>query len=152
VATAILTTPLAGQDATDLEAWLIRQLLYLKYCLPGTWLAAAPLAYLLAAPPLMAATACLGWLLGLVPVAGALVGVVFLGILAAMGARFRTLVPQRMPLRPWLRAFYGTLVLVGFSYFKTWAIDTIAWRGISYRVGWGGQVREIIDTHPRPEL
>jgi ceramide glucosyltransferase len=151
VATAILTTPLAGQSAADLEAWLLRQLLYLKYCLPGTWLAAAPLAYLLAAPPLMAAAACLGWVLGLVPGSGALAGAVFLTLLTRLGARYRTLVPQRIPLRPWLRAFYGTLWLLACSYFKTWATDTIAWRGLSYRVGWGGQVREIRDTRPRPE-
>jgi ceramide glucosyltransferase len=151
VPTAILTTPLAGQSAADLEAWLIRQLLYLKYCVPGTWLAAAPLAYLLTAPPLMAAAAGLGWLLGLVPASGALAGVAFLGLLAGLAACYRTLVPQRLPLGPWLRAYYGTLWLAGVSYFKTWATDTIAWRGISYRVSWGGQVREIRDTRPRPE-
>jgi ceramide glucosyltransferase len=143
VATAILTTPLAGQSAADLEAWLLRQLLYLKYCLPGTWLAAAPLGCLLAAPPLLAAAACLGWVLGLVPGPGALAAAAFLALLTALGARYRTLVPQRLPLGPWLRAFYGTLGLVSRSYFRTWATDTIAWRGLSYRVGWGGQVREI---------
>jgi hypothetical protein len=33
----------------------------------------------------------------------------------------------------------------------TWRIDTIAWRGISYRVTWGGRVREIIlNRGPEP--
>jgi ceramide glucosyltransferase len=143
VATAILTTPLAGETLADWQAWLTRQLLYLKYCLPGTWLGAALAAYLLAVPPLLAATACLGWLLGLVPAPGGLAGAGFLALLSAIGARYRTLVPQRLPLRPWLRAFYSTLRLVGCCYLKTWTTDIIAWRGLSYGVGWGGRVREV---------
>jgi len=144
MATACLTTDLAGQTVEVWEAWLTRQLLYLKYCLPGTWLGGALAVYLLVVPPLVAVLACLGGIVGLVPGKEALVGAGFLALLTGVAAWYRTLVPQRIPLGPWLAAFYGALGLTCWSYLKTWRTDTISWRGISYRVTWGGKVREII--------
>ena len=144
VAAACLSTDLAGQTLSGWSAWLTRQLQYLKYCQPGTWLAGALVAYLLVVPPLAAALACLGWVLGLVSGQSALVGTGFLALLTGLGAWYRTLVPYKIPLGPWLVAFYGTLGVILLSYLKTWVTNTISWRGISYRVTWGGKVREII--------
>jgi ceramide glucosyltransferase len=144
VAAACLTTVLSGQSLAGWTAWLTRQWQYLKYLLPGTWLAAAPAALLLVVPPLAAAAACLGWVLGWVPGRDALVGAGFLTLLSGVGARFRTLVPDKIPLGPWLRAFYATLGVAGLSYLRTWLTHTISWRGISYRVTWGGKVRAIM--------
>jgi cellulose synthase/poly-beta-1,6-N-acetylglucosamine synthase-like glycosyltransferase len=147
VPAACLTTHLSGQTLGAWSAWLTRQLQYLKYFLPGTWLASLLAAYLLIVPPLAAALACLGWLVGLVPGKYALVGAVFLALLTGVAAWYRTLVPSKVPLGPWLAAFYATLGVAIFSYLKAWCTQTISWRGISYRVTWGGRVRQII---PRP--
>jgi ceramide glucosyltransferase len=144
VATAVLTTNLAAQPLGDLLDWLTRQLLYLKYCLPGTWLGASLVAWVLLAPVLAAALACLGAVFGLASGGPALAGAGFLLLLTALAAHFRTLVPQRMPLLPWIAAFYGALACTFMSYLRTWTTDTISWRGIAYRVTWGGKVREIL--------
>jgi ceramide glucosyltransferase len=143
VPTAILNTDLAGQTGRDWETWLTRQLLYLKYCLPGAWLAAAPAAWVLAAPILLATILAGGGLAGLVAPPLTLVSLGFLLALTAIGAWGRTLVPQRLPLGPWILGFYAAIFMAVWCYLRTWRIRTLAWRGITYRVAWGGQVREI---------
>jgi ceramide glucosyltransferase len=149
VATAILDTPVHGQTLQGWDTWLTRQLLYLKYCLPGAWLAAALAVWVLAAPILLAVLAVLGGLAGLVNPPLALVSLLFLLTLTAIGAWCRTLVPQPPPLVPWLLAFFANIFMACGCYLKTWRTDTIAWRGISYRVAWGGRVLEIIRS-PEP--
>jgi ceramide glucosyltransferase len=144
VATAILETSLSGQTFQDWDAWLTRQLLYLKYCLPFTWLASTLVGWVLVGPILLGALAALGGMAGQVPPNLALTGLGFLVALTAMAAWCRALVPQKVPLGPWLLAFYANIFMACRCYLKTWRTDTIAWRGISYRVTWGGRVREII--------
>jgi len=100
--------------------------------------------WVLAGPILLAALAGLGGVVGLVPLPLALVCLGFLLTLTAIGAWCRTLVPHPVPLGPWLLAFYANIFMACRCYLKTWRTDTIAWRGISYRVTWGGRVREII--------
>jgi ceramide glucosyltransferase len=141
---AILETDLAGQTLRGWATWLTRQMLYVKYCQPGLWLAAALAAWLLAGPILLAALAALGGLGGLVAPPLALVSLGFLLVLTAMGAWCRTLVPQPVPLGPWLLGFYANIFMACWCYLKTWTTGTISWRGISYRVAWGGRVQEII--------
>ncbi|MFZ5448728.1 MAG: glycosyltransferase [Thermodesulfobacteriota bacterium] len=144
VGTAILNTHLTGQTWRGWEAWLTRQMLYPKYCLPIVWLGAALAAWVLAGPIFFAAGACLGGLFGLVAAPLALVSLGFLLALTALGAWCRTLVPVPVPLVPWLLAFYANIFMACRCYLNTWLTDTIAWRGISYRVTWGGRVKEIL--------
>jgi ceramide glucosyltransferase len=144
VATAILNTDLTGQTRQGWETWLTRQMLYLKYCLPITWLAAALLFSVLTGPIVLAVVAVLGGILGWVAPPLALVSMGFLLALSAIGVWCRSLVPSPVPLGPWLLAFYANIFMACWCYLKTWQTDTIAWRGISYRVTWGGRVKEVI--------
>jgi hypothetical protein len=146
VATAILETHLAGQTMGGWNTWLTRQLLYLKYCLPGTWLASALVVWVLGGPILLAVLAGLGGVAGLVPPLLALISLVFLLTLTGVGAWCRTLIPHPAPLGPWLLAFYANIFTACWCYIKTWRPGTISWHGISYRVTWGGRVQEIILT------
>jgi ceramide glucosyltransferase len=144
VATAILETNLTGQTRRGWETWLTRQLLYAKYCLPSTWLAAALVVWVLAGPILFAALAGLGGILGLVAPPLALVSLGFLLALTAVGAYCRTLMPAPVPLGRWLLGFYANIFMACWCYLKTWLTDTIAWRGISYQVTWSGRVKKVI--------
>lgn len=141
---AVLTTPLAGQSLGGWIVWLTRQLMYLKYCLPGTWVAAILAVYLLAGPIILGGLAGLGGIGGLVSPGPALMGGGFLLVLTGVGVLARSLVPQPIPWAPWLAAFYAALLVTPWCYLKTWSTNIIAWRGISYRVTWGGRVKEII--------
>ena len=144
VATAILNTPLSGQTLAGWQTWVTRQLLYLKYIMPCTWLAAALAVWILMTPILLGALAAIGGLVGLVAPGLALMGLGFLLGLTAIAAWGRGLVPQRVPLGPWLLGFYANIFMACWCYLNTWCTDIIAWRGISYRITWGGRVREII--------
>ena len=146
VATAILDTHLAGQTMAGWNTWLTRQLLYLKYCLPSIWLASALVVWVLAGPIVLAVLAGLGGVVGLVPPPLALISLGFLLTLTGIGAWCRTLVPQPVPLGPWLLAFYVNIFMACWCYIQTWRPGTITWSGISYRVTWGGRVKEIILT------
>jgi ceramide glucosyltransferase len=146
VATAILNTDLAGQSLRGWETWLTRQMLYLKYCLPVTWLATALLVWVLAGPILLAVLAGLGGMLGLVAPPLALASLGFLLALTAVGVWCRSLVPSQVPLGPWVLSFYANIFMACWCYPKTWLTDIIAWRGISYRVTWGGRVKEVIQN------
>jgi hypothetical protein len=146
VATAILETHLADQTMAGWNTWLTRQLLYLKYCLPCVWLASAGAVWVLAGPILLAVLAALGGAAGLVPVPLALISLGFLLALTGIGAWCRTLVPQPAPWGPWLLAFYANIFMACWGYIQTWRTHTIAWRGISYQVTWGGRVKKIILT------
>jgi hypothetical protein len=146
VATAILETHLTGQTMAGWNTWLTRQLLYLKYCLPCIWLASALVVWVLAGPILMAVLAGLGGAVGLVDPPLALISLGFLLTLTGIGAWCRTLVPHPAPLGPWLLAFYANIFMACRCYIQTWRPGPIAWHGISYRVAWGGRVREIILT------
>ncbi len=141
---AILNTPLRGQTLDGWSTWLTRQLLYLKYIMPATWLAALLAVWVLIAPICLGALAALGGLAGLVPPSLAWTSLGFLALLTGLGAWCRSLVPGKIPLGHWLLAFYANIFMAGWCYFQTWRTGTLAWRGISYRVTWGGRVREII--------
>ncbi len=144
VAAAVLNTDLSSQTRCGWETWLTRQLLYLKYCLPATWLASALVAWVLVGPIVFATLAGLGGIMGIVAPPLALVSLGFLLALTALGAYCRTLVPSPVPLGPWLLGFYANIFITCRCYLKTWLTDTIAWRGISYRVTWGGRVKQVI--------
>ena len=150
VAAATMSTKLTGQTLDGWSTWLTRQILYAKYCLPLSWLAASLAVIGLAGPILLAGLAVLGGLVGLTAPPLALASLGFLLVFTAIGAWCRTLVPQKAPLGPWLLAFYANIFMAAWCYLKTWRTNTLSWRGISYRVTWGGRVREII-LKPGPQ-
>jgi hypothetical protein len=69
VAGAILDTPLAGMGLGRFGDWLTRQLLYLKFCFPGTWLGAVPAALAISLAPVAAVVVLAGGRAGACPAA-----------------------------------------------------------------------------------
>ncbi len=147
---ASLESPLAGVGFGPWRDWLTRQLQYLKHCMPGVWLAAAPGALLLALPAWIAPALVLGWAVGLVGFALGLGSLVYLAALIALEEAFRRLVPGRVPVLAWAWAFSLTLAMALHCYLRTWTTNVMRWRGIAYRVGSGGAVREILHPEARP--
>ncbi len=155
VAAACLATPMAGMTLARWDVWLTRQLLYLKFCIPPGWLASIAAVLLLSAPPVLAAGLVLGGLLGLVSGNAALAGLAYLGAFAGLGLAFRTLCPRRVGVLAWLRGYAATFCMLAWCFGRTFATNTMSWRGIDYKVGWGGVVRSVIrreepGVRPRP--
>ena len=140
---ACLATPLGGETLTAWSQWLTRQWLYLKFCLPGTWLAAGLLQHLLALLVILAGGRCLLGLGGWTSPASALTAALFLVLLTGLGAALRPLHPAPGPLHSWLAAFYASILMASWCHFKTWFARQLHWRGLSYRVSRGGRVTEV---------
>ncbi|MBU1041538.1 MAG: glycosyltransferase [Proteobacteria bacterium] len=133
---ASLLTRLGPQTWSGWCSWWFRQLLYLKFCMPGTWLAAtlAPLGG--------------GVLLGLAVwdmLRGGWLGFAYLAALGCVGALYGGLCQLRLPM--WRRAlgFFAMQVLTVPCFLATWATNTLRWRGIAYRARLDGTVAAIIN-------
>ncbi len=144
VSAACLTTPLAGQTLYEWNTWLTRQILYMKFCTPGAWLAAALAAYLLVAPIFLAGATIFGSLFGLFSWSMALAGLGFFILFTGIGIWCRVLVPEPVPLGPWVATFFTLHFMAFWCYIKTWFRNTLSWKGVSYRVTWGGKVKKVI--------
>ena len=144
VGRACLETPLRDVKMSAWETWLIRQLLYLKFCTPEIWLGAVVAAWLFGFPPVAAAAGILGGLTGMAEPWWIGAGAVYLMAFIPMGLIFRTLSPRRVPLVPWFKGFAIAMVVTFWCYARTWFTFHMSWRGISYKVAWGGRVVRII--------
>lgn len=141
---AVLTTPLAAMPLARWSDWLTRQLLYLKFCMPGTWLAAIPAALALALVPAAAGLVLAGGGAGLFSLGMALAAAAFLAGLAGVGMAFRGLSPRPIPLGAFFAGFAMVFPMIGWCMARTLFTRTMVWRDIAYEVSFSGRVRRII--------
>jgi cellulose synthase/poly-beta-1,6-N-acetylglucosamine synthase-like glycosyltransferase len=144
VAGAVLDTPLAGVGLSRWSDWLTRQLLYLKFCMPGTWIPAVPAALALALTPVAAVGLLLGGLLDLASPAAAVFSAAFLAGLALLGLFFRSLSPRPVPPGAFLTGFAAVFPMIGWCMARTLFTRTMVWRDIAYEVAFSGRVRRVI--------
>jgi ceramide glucosyltransferase len=142
VSGANVLTPLGEESFGQWWAWWVRQLQYMKYCFPGTWiLAGAGLAFL-----------------GLPPLAGAVLlisGHKLLGAAYFLALGLTALTFRRAALRPaakarWLAIFPLFLVLSLAAYLKACCLRVISWRGVVYTVGKKGVVLSSTASTEKP--
>jgi hypothetical protein len=140
---ACLHTPLAQESIWDWNQWLTRQLMYLKYCFPGTWMALGLGLYLLNGLLLFAScqvpAAILGWTS---PTAG-WTSLVFLAIILALVNYGRSMHPEPGPLLPGMTASMAAIFMAGLCHFQTLLTSRIHWRGLAYNVTWTGRVTGV---------
>ena len=136
---AMLLTPVPPETWREAARWLTRQWLYLKYYLPGTWLAAGLLVHLFLALTLWA---CLSLLWA--PVGGvsllSLLALGYLGGLVTLCRRLERLPAAALTGAKGIRVWLGALVLASLSHLVTCLSHTLRWHGLEYRVGLGGRV------------
>ncbi|WP_243311806.1 glycosyltransferase [Fundidesulfovibrio agrisoli] len=144
VADACLDTPLKAVKWKLWEDWLTRQLLYLKFCTPEMWLGALAVVWLFLFPPLAALGGVLGALLGCAGWWWLGAALAYAGGFTAVGMAFRNFSPRPMPLWHWMLGFFTTFLVTSWCYLRTWTTFTMSWRGISYKVTWGGRVVKVL--------
>lgn len=144
VGEACLETPLASVPFAIWQDWLTRQLLYLKFCTPEMWVGVIPVIWLFFGPALLAASGALAALFGLAAPwwlgAALAYGVGFAGL----GLLYRSLAPRPVPFWPWTLGYFAAPLMAAWCYLRTWATFHMRWRGIAYKVSWGGRVVEVI--------
>lgn len=144
VAAACLATPLAGVSLARWDDWLTRQLLYLKFCIPPGWLVSILAVFVLSAPPVLALATLGAGMTGLAG-HGAVVGAVaYLVAFLGLGLLYRGLCPRRVGLLAWLRGYAATFGMLAWCFGRTFTTNTMSWRGIAYKVGWGGVVTAVL--------
>jgi len=143
VSSACLLTPVGGLTFRAWHKWLKRQLFFLKVCQPATWVASAIVAYLLCAP-FLAGIACAAGIMGFAPKYMSVAGCAFLAAFWAIAMKWRTLIHEDIPIWRWIPAVLAANSMAVLCYVGTWFSNWLSWRGISYRVTWGGKVKEII--------
>jgi hypothetical protein len=143
VAAACLDTPMAGVSLSRWDDWLTRQLLYLKFCIPPGWLVSIVAVFVLSAPLFFAAFALAAWVLGLAGTGVGIGALVYCAGFLGLGLAYRTLCPRRVGILAWLRGYVATFLMLAWCFGRTFATNTMSWRGIAYKVGWGGVVKEV---------
>ncbi|CAM2058032.1 conserved membrane hypothetical protein [Desulfovibrionales bacterium] len=141
---ACLTTNLAAVSLHTWWAWLVRQFLYLKYCFPLLWMTAAPIALMLALPPLAALGSIIAVACGWASPSWAIVGLLILAGLTGLANWFRQLLPKPSPLIIFTMILACTMFFVAGAYLRTWITNRLTWRHATYRVTWGARVIETL--------
>ena len=140
---AVLETPLGSETWSGWMDWLHRQWIYLKFCLPVSWVAAGGTA--------ITASALLTWslialplaLAGLLASAWGWLAAGYLAVLAAEALWLRRLHPAGPPAGVWVVAFFLAMGLAAWCHMTNWPAVHIQWGGIRYRVGSRGRVLEV---------
>jgi cellulose synthase/poly-beta-1,6-N-acetylglucosamine synthase-like glycosyltransferase len=136
---ASLITPLAGQTLEKWLSWWFRQLLYLKFCMPFTWLAATIGVLGISGVMMWAAYDA---------ITGGIIGWLYFLSLGGMGIVFGTLAQTHQP--PWRFAisFVMMQALSVLCFFATWGTNTLRWRDRSYKARLDGTVEQIVTSPP----
>lgn len=133
---ALLATTSRQHSRDVWRAWMERQILFLKFCVPVQWLGLGCFAAIMLLTPLQA-------LFFLTGMAGKVMGglaFVYLAALAAVLAKWRDFLPEGSPLLQWISAFATATGMFFLTFCDTVFARGILWHGIYYTVGRGGKV------------
>ena len=136
---ALLMTAAARHRLDVWRAWMDRQVLFLKFCIPSQWVLLGVFALLMCLTPLYS----LFLLTGRAGFLGWLLAAAHIGSLTAIIARWREFLPEGAPLGVWLRAFAASVGMFACVFLRTVPAAGILWHGIYYAVGYGGRVRHV---------
>ncbi len=82
--------------------------------------------------------------MGFAPKYMTVAGCAFAAAFLLIGMKWRTLIHEDIPISRWIPAVMAATAMAVLCYAGTWFSNLLSWRGISYRVTWGGKVKEII--------
>jgi hypothetical protein len=116
----------------------------MKYYTRWEWLGASFAAYLLVAPILFSITAMTGFFFGLTSLSIVASCAVYFAVLTATAVFVRQKFLKKSPFFRWLFTFYCAHFVACWCYVRTWFLNTISWRGISYKMTRDGRVMEVI--------
>ena len=137
---ALLRTRVVNHPFAVWRAWLERQILFLKFCMPAQWLLLGLVCVIMVAPSLWILWACLRGLLGLGGGTAPFLALCLLCLLGWALNGWRRFLPAAPPVGRWLVAFFCASLMFAAVYCGTLGSHTLLWHNIVYRVGKGGKV------------
>ncbi len=145
---ATLVTTAANHALDTWSAWMQRQILFLKFCIPGQWIALGIAIILLLAPPLWALAAMCAGVLGLGGGMPPFLAMCWSCLIFAVMAGWRRFLPFTPGIWLWMTAFFCACALFTWVYLRTIFARGITWSNTTYRVGSGGVVQGIERNAP----
>lgn len=137
---ALLRTFTINHPFTVWRAWLERQILFLKFCIPVQWGLLGFISLLLFLPVAWGLWACAEGILGDGGGMAPFLALCFFCALAWALGSWRAFFPAPPPLGRWLVAFICASFMFVVVYANTLFAHTLLWQNIIYRVGKGGKV------------
>lgn len=125
------------------RAWLERQVLFLKFCMPGQWCLLGLFAALVLVPPIWCIYACVEGMLGYGTGMAPFLALCWLSLVSWIMTSWRMFLILRPPLGRWLWAFFCASLMFALVWLGTMASRSIFWQNCLYRVGKGGKVLSI---------
>ena len=144
---ALLHTDAVNHSAPVWRAWMDRQVLFLKFCMPGQWKLLGLMCVMMALPMVCAALAFLGWIVNVGSGAGVLLGLFWLAAMVSALHLWRGLLAKPVPLWRWCMAFADAVRMFTSVYWQSIKSWNIVWHGIRYEVGKGGVVLRSEHSH-----
>lgn len=140
---AMLSTPVRGETVSRWSDWFTRQLLYLKFCFCGSWIAAGVALCAISALTLWEMVRVILTAAGHLPFK-ALLPVLFFLFATTVASNMATkLHPRPGRKARWLAALYMNIFLATWCYLRTLFTVELRWRGKTYVVGPQGRVVHI---------
>jgi cellulose synthase/poly-beta-1,6-N-acetylglucosamine synthase-like glycosyltransferase len=136
---ALLNTEAAAHPLPIWRAWMERQVLFLKFCVPTQWILLGVFCLIMTLPLCWTAAGLCLALYSAAP-GTALWPLLYCALAAAILNMWRKLLPAPVPLLPWLKAFICASAMFAWVYARGITAKGIVWHGISYAVGRGGRV------------
>ena len=140
---ALLSTEAERHPFSVWHAWMARQILFLKFCVPRQWALLGLLPLMMILPPLLALWAVAGMALGQVSATAGLLGVALAAGLIFLLHGWHCQIGAPGSLWRWLAAFALSVAVFAETYLRTLPARGILWHGIWYRVGRGGRVLDV---------
>ncbi len=140
---AILCTKSKDHDINIWQAWMQRQVLFLKFCVISQWYLLGFFSALLLLPVVFSCFTILGGLTNILDIEHAwysILAIAHLGILSYIVLGWRELLPRKTPAKAWLMAFSLGIFMFARVFIQTLSAWSIDWHGIRYHVKKNGKL------------
>jgi ceramide glucosyltransferase len=142
---ACLQTPNHHETWTSCCDWFVRQWLYVKYCFPGLWFLLACNQCILAFAIIFSLVVSVGAAISIIPAVSAMPALISVLGEAGVIVALYFIYPYPVRILQWIVSAYVAIFLGLWCAFRSLvAGGTIRWKGVTYRVGRGGRVEEVI--------
>lgn len=140
---AILRTIAAAHPFRIWQAWLERQILFLKFCMKGEWISLSLICALMTIPPIWCAWVCLNGIFDIGGNTAPFLALCWFCVIGWTVGSWRRFLPRRPAITRWLWAFFCSSFMFGLVYAGTLGAKTLIWNRIAYKVGKGGRVEAV---------
>lgn len=140
---ALLHTEATNHERHVWRAWMDRQVLFLKFCMPLQWGLLGFMGIAMAVPPLLAIFILLGGLFNVSSALAVLLVMLWVILLAKVLHLWRGLLRHSISFSKWFLSFLDAVVMFVLVYVHSLTAKSIVWHGQRYVVGRCGRVIRI---------